>query len=82
MEWDHATRTVSLHKDGKILYLRIDQNYMWDGEGNIPIDTAPTIIGDRTMVPLRAPLEYFGATVHWDHEARMATITYIQQLEK
>ena len=78
VEWEQSTKTVTLHNDGKTLKLRINQWYMWDQMGVIPIDTPPAIIGDRTMVPLRAVVEYFGAKVHWDNVDRMATIIYTE----
>lgn len=36
----------------------------------LELDVAPCIINDRTMVPMRAVFELFGATVHWDGETR------------
>ena len=74
--WDSATRTVSLSLDGKELYMRIDHSYMWDEGASYALDSVPVIIGGRTMLPVRAVMEYFGASVAWDGAARTAAITY------
>ena len=39
------------------------------------LDTAPAIVNDRTMVPLRFVSECLGATVEWDAYARAVYIT-------
>lgn len=74
--WDGSSRTISLSLGEKKLNLCVDSAEMWDSEGAYAIDTAPTIVGGRTMVPLRAVVEYFGAAVAWDGSTRTATITY------
>ena len=38
-------------------------------------DVAPTIINDRTLVPMRVIFEKLGATVDWDEETRTVTGT-------
>lgn len=40
------------------------------------LDTAPMIVNDRTMLPLRFVLENLGADVVWDSQRNTATITY------
>jgi len=43
-------------------------------EYTIPMEIAPVVIGDRTLVPLRAVTEIFGATVEWCNQTRTVTI--------
>ena len=43
-----------------------------DGE-ILAFDVQPTIINDRTMVPIRTIFEALGATVEWDDSQKMAT---------
>ncbi|MCH5211060.1 MAG: carbohydrate-binding domain-containing protein [Oscillospiraceae bacterium] len=49
-----------------------DISVIYDGE-KISFDVSPEIIGERTMVPMRAIFEAFGAKVKWDGEARTIT---------
>lgn len=41
-----------------------------DGDTAVELDVAPTIINERTMVPLRAIFEALGAAVSWDDETK------------
>ncbi|MBQ7109141.1 MAG: copper amine oxidase N-terminal domain-containing protein [Clostridia bacterium] len=43
-------------------------------------DTAPMIIGGRTLVPIRAVAEKMGYTVEWDEETQTVTMTGKHQL--
>lgn len=57
-DWDGATKTVTFQSDATKLTLIIGKT--------IPgMDTPPTIINGRTMVPLRYISETFGAEVMW-----------------
>jgi len=76
VEWNGVEKTVIMGLDGKQLGIRINSNVMWDGYSTYFIDPAPTIIGGRTMVPVRAVVEYFGADVEWDGATKTATIIY------
>lgn len=76
VEWNGTEKTVIMGLGGRQLGIRIGSNVMWDGWDTYTIDPAPTIIGGRTMVPVRAVVEYFGADVQWDNATKTATITY------
>lgn len=52
-----AARTIAVYVDGKIL----------------ETDTAPQIINDRTMVPMRAIFEAMGMGVNWNEELKVIT---------
>ena len=41
----------------------------------IDCDQPPVIVGDRTLVPLRAIFEALGASVYWDNDTRSVTAT-------
>ena len=42
---------------------------------SVEIKPAPQIIGGKTLVPLRAVADAFGATVNWDGDTKTATIS-------
>ncbi len=58
VDWDEATRTVTINIDGKVLTLVIDQPIPGFGQG-------ATIMDNRTYVPIRYVAEYVGAYVEW-----------------
>ena len=75
--WDNASRVVSLTKGGKTLYLGIDNALSWDSQGKYyTLDSAPVIINNRTMLPIRFVVEYFGGTVGWDGATQKVTVHY------
>lgn len=41
----------------------------------IKLDTAPIIVNDRTLVPLRAVSEAFDYDVNWDEDTKTVTIS-------
>lgn len=75
--WDGSLRMVTLRIGDKELNMIIDYNGVVDQSGKTYyMDTAPIIINDRTMLPVRFVAEFFGATVEWDGKAKAVTITY------
>ncbi len=77
VSWNGQSRTVILENDNNKLFLQIDNSTAWDDKGNVyTLDTAPEIINDRTMLPIRFVAEYFGATVSWNEEDKSVSIHY------
>lgn len=66
--WDHDTRTVRVIKDDQEMLLWIDSKVIQynQGETYTLSDVAPTIINDRTYVPIRLVSNAFGIDVKWD----------------
>ena len=67
------TKLIAPAPEKKIvdITLTIGENLMViEGDIGIQLDVAPTIINDRTMVPLRAIFEALGAVVDWDDETK------------
>ncbi len=74
VEWDPTTRTVSATRDDIHLSLVVDTNIINKNGTDIKIDVPAQIIGDRTMVPVRAISESLNASVNWDKATRMVLI--------
>ena len=76
--WDGSTKTVTLKRDGKTMFLRIGTSFAWDenGQAVAQLDSPPIIINGRTMLPVAAIVLYFGANISWDGTTRTVTITY------
>lgn len=72
--WDQATRTVTGTKDGKEVVLQIDNATAKVNGQDVALDAAPTIINDRTVVPLRFVGESLGAAVDWNAGERQVIV--------
>lgn len=81
VSWNAETRGITL-TDGKSLYFTwIDRDHAFKTsgvalEGSMVMDVPPVIMDSRTMVPLRAISELFGAQVNWDDTSRTVTVDY------
>lgn len=74
--WDEGTRTVhAINVEGVFMGLQIGSDTMFTTEGNITMDVPARIIGDRTMVPIRAIAESLNCDVAWQPETRTVAIT-------
>lgn len=75
VEWDNSTKTVMGWLEDTVVHLTIGNNKM-DINGSISeLDVPPTIINDKTMVPIRAISEVFDCGVSWDSETKTVIIT-------
>ena len=74
VEWDAETRTVTARRGDDTLSLVIDTNIINKNGTAIEIDVPAQIIGDRTMVPVRAISESLGASVDWNANTRTVII--------
>lgn len=75
VEWNGDSRTVTLTKNEDTIELTIDSEIaLLNGEEKY-LDTAPTIINDRTMLPIRFIAESFGFNVEWYEQTQEITIS-------
>lgn len=74
--WDEGTRTVhAINLEGAFMGLQIGSSTIFTTEGNITMEAPARIIGDRTMVPIRAIVESLNCDVEWQPETRTVAIT-------
>jgi len=74
VDWDPSTQTVTSVKDDVTISLRIGSNVLVRNDAEIQLDVPAQIVGERTLVPVRAVAEGFGAEVDWDSNTRTVTI--------
>lgn len=74
VEWEQETQTITAESNGTVIVLQIGSNVLTVGDKSITLETAPVIIGDRTLVPVRAVSESLNAAADWDSENRVVTI--------
>lgn len=76
VEWDQNTRTVSSALGDRTVSMQVDNPTMIRNSEAYLLDTSPVIKDGRTLVPVRAIAESYGAQVGWDAQTRTVTITY------
>lgn len=74
VEWDDATKTVTITKDEYKIVLVIDSKIAEINGEQVEIDVPAQIIDDRTLTPARLVAEALGAEVSWDDATRTVTI--------
>lgn len=75
VEWDQETQTVISAMGTKICALQINNENMYVSGEEVKLDVPAKIIGDRTLVPLRAISEAYGCEVDWDDNTRTVTVS-------
>ena len=72
--WNESENSVKIFIGGKEIYFKIGSNKMViDGEEKV-LDTAPQLIENKTMVPLRALSEAADFSVDWDEKIKCVYI--------
>ena len=75
--WEPLGEIVSLDLENKTLYLQIGHRMAWDSGGEYYyMDVAPITVNDRTLLPIRFIVEYFGGTVGWEESTQTVSIDY------
>ena len=75
VNWDEETQTAFLEYNGDIITLAIGNRMAYFNETANTLDVAPTVINDRTMLPIRFIAESFKFNVDWDGKTQTITIT-------
>lgn len=81
VQWDENTRTSTLTYNDTEIKLTIDSNTAYLNGAEKTLDVAPTIINDRTMLPIRFIAESFGYTVMWNQDSQTVTIINADNIE-
>ncbi|MGN0180891.1 MAG: stalk domain-containing protein [Candidatus Ornithomonoglobus sp.] len=74
VEWNEADRTVTISSYDKNIVMTIDNKTYTVNGAEKTLETAPQIISERTMLPLRAVAEALGKKVSWDGASRLIVI--------
>lgn len=75
VEWEDAAQTASLLYGDDVVRLTIDSETAYLNDKVHTLDVAPTVINDRTMLPIRFVAESFKFKVDWNEESQTITIT-------
>ena len=78
ISWDEENKTIEANNGDITLKLSVGSNTMYVNDKAVELETAPKIIGERTMVPVRAISEGFDSEVSWDGETKTVYIKTIE----
>lgn len=74
VDWDEATRKVTVKRGDLTIEMTIDQPDVTVNGETVRLETAPTLMGDRTMLPVRFISEQMGIKVIWDGLTRSVSL--------
>ncbi len=75
VEWNSETKESILTYGKDVIRLTIDSQTAYLNDSASILDTAPTVINGRTMLPIRFIGEGFGFSVKWNEEEKTITIS-------
>jgi len=78
VDWNGDTQTITALKDGNTIILIIDNKTATVNGKAVQLDAPPTVINDRTLVPVRFISESLGADVEWIDATQTVVITLVQ----
>ena len=66
--WDDDTQTIIATKSDVIVIMQINNPTIFINGEPVELDVPPQLVGERTLVPVRAVAEGLNAMVTWDDE--------------
>ncbi len=76
IQWEASEQKITLTLYGKEIILRVGATTAMVNGNPVILDASPTIIGGRTLVPIRFISENLGAKVDWEGTQQRITITF------
>lgn len=76
VEWDDSTKTITSTLGEKSVVMQVGNPVMVKSGTESALDVPPVIVDGRTLVPVRAVAEAYGAYVNWDAASRTVVINY------
>ncbi len=74
VQWTQETNTITITKDDITIVMQIDNKKATVNGNVVELEVAPTIIKDRTLVPIRFISEAFKLSVEWDEDSQTIVI--------
>lgn len=74
VEWNSATKSITATKGLTYVKMAIDSSTMSINDSALQLNTAPMLRDNKTLVPVRAVAESFGAEVKWIGDSKTVEI--------
>lgn len=72
--WINSKKQVIIKSLSKRIVLNVDKTRAYVDDKAVELDTAPVIVNDRTLIPVRFVSENLGYDVEWDNKERAVHI--------
>ena len=76
VDWEADTRTITSVLGDTTVVMQVGNKIMSKNNENKELDVPPIIVDSRTLVPVRAVAEAFGAQVGWEPDTRTVKIDF------
>jgi len=76
VDWDNTAKKVTYTRGDRVVVLKMGAATATVNGETKTMDTAPAVIKERMLVPVRFVSEALGANVDWDNTAKKVTISY------
>lgn len=80
--WNANERSVTIIKDTKTIFLKVDSNKALVNGEEIVLDTIPVIYKDNTYIPVKFIAQSLGMKVVWDGSSRSVIIRNLDEFNK
>ena len=80
--WNDRFQIVTIALDEKEIELAIDIKRAKINRENVPLEVAPEIINNRTMIPLRFVGEALNMNVDWNSNQRLITMSTLSNIKE
>jgi len=74
--WNQKTKMIVITRLSKTITMKLGENTATVDGKQVNLDVAPTVIDGRTLVPIRAISDFFGATTGWNSQTKTAKIDW------
>ncbi|WP_145050000.1 N-acetylmuramoyl-L-alanine amidase family protein [Paenibacillus xylanexedens] len=71
VDWNQKASQVKIQQDNQILALTVNQKQAMVGDKEVSLNTAPQIINNTVVVPIRFVSEQMGLTVKWNNQDKI-----------
>ena len=78
--WNAEASQVAYITDRRQILMTVGQTSVLIDGRPVEVDTAPVIVNDRTLVPVRFVSQWLGAVVRWDEALGRVEIGYFRQI--
>lgn len=71
VDWNQNTRNVKIQQNDKTISLTVDQKQAMVADKQVTLNTAPLILNNTTVVPIRFVSEQMGLNVKWNNKEKI-----------